>query len=157
MSKFLTREITKQIFSDIGLTVRNGLFDIGMLSDKKLKIQYDTEEIIHNMYVGQMGLESFKMRAILIDLSLTMKNMTINEFLIVFKSDGLIHSVSMSDQEDSFIKVYNNKLNVWKDATVYNQAMILAGFEKLCSLGVMWQICNDFDDLYNAAVQLISN
>ncbi len=158
MAKRLTNEIALRILEDIGLSDLNmdnwaGLGSDSLCTGRAIKIKYPDHEYAHPIWAGKLTLEKFSMKGILINLSITG-----NEVLFVFRSgDKPIHAISCVDDGDiAFIKIFNEKNNTWKDATVQMQAMMLSGFESICSLGLLWDACDDFDDLYAAASNVIS-
>jgi hypothetical protein len=166
MSDLLTREIILRVLADIGVfDISNrqtwaGLCEPEMKSSKNIKIQYDSEVILHDVYCGKLVLNDFYMNGLFVDLGVTVNNKPINEILFLFQAkDKPIHAVYFSE-DMAFVKIYNtinDKAAMWKIATIQLQSMMLSGFEQLCSLGVLWQPNNDVEPLYATAVNLISN
>ena len=82
------------------------------------------------------------------------------EFLLVYRFDGNpIFSVTASygyEDDDSFIREYNAENKSWKVVGIQQQANMLIGFEKIVSFGLLWNPTENLDDLYNAAITLVS-
>jgi hypothetical protein len=160
MNKKLTSQIVLHILGRIGISnfddpkTWNGLGSAELITDKYMKIKYPEKEVDHTISAGKLSINNFEMKGILIDLSYTE-----NEVLFVFRSgDKPIHAIScIGDGFISFIKIFNDKSNIWKDATIQMQAQILAAFEQLSSLGLLWDHCDKYDDLYKASVNLVSS
>ena len=55
------------------------------------------------------------------------------------------------------LQVYNNKKEEWIHADLFVQANVLLGFEKINSLGIIWEPCNKTDHVYNAILKLAVN
>jgi len=162
MSKLLTKEIVVRVLADVGLIdlsnrqTWDGICNLELKSKKTVKIQYDAETIAHDVYCGKLVFNEFFMNGLLVDLGVTVSNKSVNELVFVFQAkDKPIHGLFYTD-DGATVKIYNDKAGNWKDATVQLQSMMLSGFEQLCSLGVLWQPSNETDDLYKAALNLIS-
>jgi hypothetical protein len=159
MSKQLTSQIVLRVLEDIGIIDLNnqnswvGLGSEQLLTNRVVKIKYTDKEHKHQIYAGQLKLNDFNMKGILVDLSYTG-----NDVLFLFRSgDKPIHAINCVDDGDiAFIKIYNEKSNMWKDTTIQMQAQVLTGFEQITSLGILWDTYKEYEDLYGAAVNLIS-
>jgi len=160
MNKRLTAEIVLHILGRIGVSnlddpnTWNGLGSAELIAQRSIKIKYPEKEVNHAINAGKLTINNFEMKALLIDLSYTG-----NEVMFVFRSgDKPIHAIGCADDGlISFIKIYNDKSNIWKDATIQMQALVLSGFEQISSLGLLWDHCDNYDDLYKASVNLISS
>jgi len=124
---------------------------------KTLKIKYDTGPIEHDMYVGQLVVNESRLRGLIIDLTVD----DVPEFLFVFRMDALpIHAAKTLydhvDLGETFLMIYNTEKQSWLEAGMYFKARLLADFERLTSMGFLWEDCDDYEDLYKAAVELIN-
>jgi len=160
MTDPLTTEIVRRIFLDIGVTDgptfgKLGITESCFLLDKKMKIRYDSGDLEHKMYAGQMKLDSSLLRGLLVDLTVD----DVVEFGFVFRMDALpIHGMKITYGDDlayNFIKLYDDEKKSWVNANMYMQAMILANFERITSWGILWDNSKDIDDLYQAIIKMI--
>lgn len=171
-NKLLTKEIVRHILISFGVTVSsniptNSLLSKECLTDKTVKIKYDEdEEYVHIVHAGQLLLSNnSKLRAAVVNLTIDSEE---PEYCLCFRLDKLalhgLHSHSSThylqshndDIDVVLFKLYNELNKTWTDASIEVQAMVLGGIEKIVSYGLIWEPCNDFDDLYKSVLSLIS-
>jgi hypothetical protein len=160
MSEELSRQIIRRILADVGAAPKApkvGLMDDSLLLAKTLKIKYDGGPIEHNMYVGQIRVNESRLKGLMIDLTVD----DAPEFLFVFRMDALpVHAAKTLydhvDLGETYLMIYNAEKESWLEAGMYFKARLLADFERLASLGFLWEDCDDYEDLYKAAVELIN-
>jgi hypothetical protein len=160
MSEELSRQIIRRILADVGAVPNAlgvGLMDKNLLLTKTLKIKYDGGPVEHDMYVGQISVNDSKLKGLLIDLTVD----EVPEFMFVFRMDALpIHSAKVLydhvDLGETYLMIYNAEKESWLEAGIYFKARLLADFERLTSMGFLWEDCRDYEDLYRAAVELIN-
>ena len=160
MNKELMREIARQILADVGAAPGTTFGKVGLAesvcaSNKEIVLEYDEGNIRHNTYAGEIKIGDSFVRAFLVDLT-----DDAHEFLLVYRFDGNpIFSVMSSygyDDDDSYIREYVIESKSWKVVGVQQQANMLIGFEKIASFGLLWDPTEKIDDLYDAAVTLVS-
>jgi hypothetical protein len=157
----LTKEIIKRILANVGATPgklfgKAGLTENIFKLDKKFKIEYDDTIAEHDIYGGQIDLDGSKIRAILIDLSID----DVTEFIFMYRyaSLAIIAIKYVYDHDEGFpgfVRVFNDSKETWINSSMHMKAMALSGFEQITSAGILWQECDDIDDLYQAAITLI--
>ena len=160
MSEELSRQIVRRILADVGAAPngpRVGLMDEGLLLAKTLKVKYEDGSVEHDMYVGQIVVNESRIKGLMIDLTVD----EAPEYLFVFRMDALpVHAAKvLYDQVDlgeTYLMIYNAEKERWQEAGMYIKARLLADFERLASLGFLWEDCDDYEDLYKAAVGLIN-
>ncbi len=162
MTSNLTNEITKRILANVGATPghlfgKAGLTDPTLKLDNQIKIECDGVITLHDIYGGSIDLGDVSIRSILINLSID--NST--EFLLLFRYSSLAISAIkyiFDDDEEfpGFIRVFNESNDTWISSSMYMKATALAGFEKITSSGMLWERCEDIEDLYKASLTLIS-
>lgn len=159
----LTTEIVKKILNNVGVTdnlsIQVGLMDKNLLLNESLKIQYDDEQILHDVYVGKIHLNENYIKGLLVNLCID----NMHEYLFLFRMNkSLIHAAYIIYNSNNiiessgFLKIYDFKTENWIEATTIRKAKLLAEFEELVSLGFLWEDCLEYDDLYEAAIQLIN-
>ncbi len=160
MNKDLMREIARQILADVGAAPGTSFGKVGLpekvcASNKEIILEYDEGSRQHDTFAGEIKLGDSIIRAFLVDLT-----DDAYEFLLVYRFDGNpIHSVSSSygyDDDNSYIREYDIEKKSWKAIGIKEQANMLIGFEKIVSYGLVWNPCDSVDDLYDAALTLVS-
>jgi hypothetical protein len=145
MSLALTNEIVKRIFSNIGVLPLRKIGSAGVahdnfVIDKVIRAKYGDKEVKHKVYSSEMPLKQTAIRSILVDLTAE----DIPEFIFVFRmGENPIHSIRLifdEDGDESFIKFFNEKTDIWIDTNIYMQSIVLGGFETIVSLGVLWAV-----------------
>lgn len=160
MSEELSRQIIRRILADVGAAPNThgvGLNDRNLLLTKTLKIEYDGGSVEHDMYVGQISINDSKLKGLLIDLTVD----DAPEFMFVFRMDALpIHAAKVLydhiDLGETYLMIYNANKDSWLEAGMYFKARLLADFERIASMGFLWEDCSDYEDLYKAAIELIN-
>lgn len=161
MSEELSRQIIRRILADVGAVPNaqkvSGLMDKNLLLAKTLKVKYEGGPVEHDMYVGQISVHKSKLKGLLVDLTVD----NVSEFLFVFRMDSLpVHAAKVLyehvDLGETYLMIYNTDKESWLEAGMYFKARLLADFERLTSLGFLWEDCEDYEDLYKAAVELIN-
>ena len=160
MNKDLTKEIARQILVDVGAAPgtifgKVGLAEKKCTSEREIIFEYDEGTIRHNTFAGKIKIGDALVRAFLVDLTDDGY-----EFLLVYRFDGNpIYSVTSSygyDDDNSYIREYDMKKKSWSPVGLQGQANMLIGFEKIASFGLLWEPTENIDDLYDAAVTLVS-
>lgn len=162
MSNKLISEIAKRILLDVGATASNNFGKAGittpdLLSDKKIKIQYDdtdNEVKYHNIYSAKSILDELVIKCLLIDLSYN----DMNEFLLLCNLSlypTFIIRWNNYNDELSYIKTFNDEKQMFVDINVKMAASLLISFETIVSLGVLWGENNQYEELYNTAINII--
>jgi hypothetical protein len=158
MSTKLTSEIVKRIILNVGAAPTKQFGTLGItenifLVDKKVKADYSGHRVLHNVYAGQQSIGSTTLNAVLFDLTYD----EAYEFLFGFKMDELpIHAVnSCWNEENNFVRIFNKDGSIWKNTSIYMQAQLLASFERITSLGVLWNPLKDYHEIYDTLMTLI--
>ena len=160
MNKSLMKEIARQILADVGAVPSNlfgtvGLAENTCLSKREVKLEYDEGITRHTTYSGEIEMNGEKLRAFLIDLTDEAP-----EFILTYRfGTNPIISISSSygyEEDNSFIKEFNIEDKSWKIVGIKEQANMLIGFEKIVSCGLLWSPSDNINDLYDAAITLVS-
>lgn len=155
----LSKEITKRILADIGVSPgklfgKVGLTDPAFKLAGTVTVRYDDSDRRHDLYSGKLELGEFILRGLLIDLTIDKDS----EFLFVFRMDEMpIHAIKVvfDNTGDCFFKIFDSDKSVWREASMYLKARILADFERIVGWGILWKDCLENEDLYKAAVELV--
>ncbi|MDP2683498.1 MAG: hypothetical protein Q8P20_00420 [bacterium] len=155
----LSKEIIKRIFADVGVVPGPMFGKVGLVEPrfkiaKTITVRYDDMDRAHDVYAGKMSLGESTLRGVLVNLTVDYYP----EFLCVFRMDELpIHAIKVvyDSSNDSFFKIFNNETKIWREANVYMKARMLADFEQIVSAGLLWQDCDNTEDLYTAIISLI--
>jgi hypothetical protein len=156
----LSKEIIKRIFADIGAAPSNmfgraGIVDPSLRLAKTLTVRYDDRDREHDIYAGQIPLNTSKLRGLFGNLTVEDEY----EFLFIFQMDELpVHALRVVYDEsgdDCFFRVFEGEKSVWREANMYMKARVLADFERMVSWGLLWEDCKDVQDLYKVATELI--
>lgn len=161
MSEELSTLMIQRILANVGAVPNSpgvsGLMDKNLLLTRTIKVKYDNGNADHNMYVGAISLGKNKIKGLLIDLSIDDSP----EFMFVFRMDELpIHVAKVTydkwDIGETYLRIYNSEKKNWMEASIYFKARLLADFERLASHGYLWEDYEDYEDLYEAAVETLN-
>jgi hypothetical protein len=163
----LTIEIAKRILFDVGSFPKANFGKYGISLDKfrlpkDLKVDYDGKVVHHTTYGGKLTIQNSNVYGVMFNLSLDEEGC---DFIFCFRMDDQpIHCVNLTqdkeENEIAFIKIKSK--DRWIDCTVYMQAIVLSGFERINDLGVVWDSIeqekelNKINDLYKECSDLIS-
>jgi len=160
MSENLSRMLIQRILANIGAVPDSpeaALRSSDLLLNTPMKIKYEGGPINHNMYAGQLSIGDSKLKGLLIDLTVD----DYSEFLFLFRMSELsIHAVkTLYDQTDlgeTYLKSYNSEKDSWNELSIEYKGRLMADFDKFTSYGFLWDDCDDYDDLFQAAIKLIN-
>ena len=164
MNHFLKNEIIRHIFASIGVTTTKLFGTVGLpvkdlcVSNKSVVLEYDDGKVEHPVYSGSLDLINGSVYGCLLDLSLNEDR----EYLFGFSIDDMpIHALKIvydtDDLFDNLFMIYNHGKEEWVHADLFIQANVLSGFERINSLGVIWEPCDKTDHIYNAILKLAVN
>lgn len=157
----LSKEIIKRIFADIGASPgrmfgKVGLVDPSLKLAKTITVRYDDKDRQHDIYAGQMKIKESRLRGLFVNLSVEDEY----EYLFIFRMDELpIHAFRVVydiNSDDCFFRILEEEeKGIWRDATMYMKARVLADFERMVTWGLLWEDCKEVSDLYTVATGLI--
>jgi hypothetical protein len=156
----LTREIIKRILGNFGVAPppdfgKSGLTNVNLRSVKELVISFEEDVGIHKfpIWTGEAIINSFKLKALIVDLSLD----DIYEYALTFRLDDKpIYSLKLIyDDIDQGIFLIQDGEN-WITPNILVQAQALVGMEIFVSEGILWSPCEMDTYLYDAVSVLIT-
>lgn len=150
---FLTREIIRRMFGDVGVAPPPNFGKVG-ISTPELQLRSGLEFAMEDgksqhfpIWAGEVIMDSYKIRAMLCDLSAD----EVPEYALVIRiADRPIYGIKLIyDDEDNGIFVIGEK-NGWKSGSTIAKLRALIGMETIMELGMGWEACDDVKDLYEA-------
>lgn len=156
-SDLLTQEIARHILKNIGVLsaskINQGLISTEFKLNKTIPVEFeDGTKVNSALYSGKVVLQDFHAKALVIDYS---SNEEIELGFFFKVQDQPIYGIVFNYEfpEDCLFKVYAN--NIWTNCSIHAKAMILAGFEQLTSLGVLWSKEELVDELLEASSKFL--
>lgn len=172
--KILKRELCRLILGSFGLVPPPNFGKVGLSTpefrlDKNLILEIEDSEGIKKteefgLWCGSVGYQASRLRVLATDICDNEKNY--HEFIAVYMLDNTtIHGVKTIYGEDHYglfvIKTNSFENNgsiikgAWEQVGRYEMLIASAGFEKIKDLGLTWNVCNEWEDLYGALVAVV--
>lgn len=173
--KLLRRELCRLMLGNMGLVPPPNFGRVGLSTndfkiDKVISLEFEDER--GNKYTegfgvwcGSITLQGMRIRAIATDICDNESNY--HEFIVVYALDGApIHGIKVIyGEEHNGLFVVKGDIfsgegivenDVWKPVGRYEMLVAAAGFEKMNDVGVTWVPCNEYDDLYESLIEVVS-
>lgn len=172
--KILQRELCRLILGSFGLVPPPNFGKVGITTsefriDKTILLEIEDAEGIKRteefgLWCGSVGYQASRLRVLATDICDNEKNY--HEFIATYVlEDSTIHGIKAIYGEDHnglFVVKGNSVENdgsfikgVWKPVGRYEMLIASAGFERIKDLGLTWNTCNEWEDLYNALIEVI--
>lgn len=170
--KGLKKELCKFIVTSLGFVPPPGLWKCGMASkefliDKKLSIESEDELgklfIDHfNIWCGKLNFQGLGIRVLATHINYD----DYHEFIIVYKLDNspmhVVKTVYGEEHNGLFVtnsivdsSVVENQGSLWKPVGLYNMLSSALGFERMVTLGQVWEPCSDYEDLFQIMLEAV--
>jgi len=150
----LTLEIIKHIYKNLGL-IDNlkhyySIIDNKFLLNKKISFLDENDNTIENNVWGiELTSNDEILKILVANCSIT----NIPEYSVIISLNNIPpFALSLIDDKYGTISYFVNR---WINSSIYLQANLLAGMEKLKDESMQWKKCNDFDDLYKKMIMFI--
>jgi len=163
--KELRKELCKLILGKLGMVPppnfgKTGITTKEFLLDKTINIEFEDE--LGNISPEKFGLwcgvlkhQGMQVKVIATDLCNNQNDY--HEFLATYAvNKGPIHGVkAIYGIEDYGLFVLKTPAG-WKQEGLYEMLIGSAGFEKMSSLGLLWEPCDEYDDLFESLKEIIN-
>jgi hypothetical protein len=163
--KELRKEICKLILAKIGMVPppnfgKTGITTKEFLLDKTINIEFEDE--LGNVFLEKFGLwcgilkhQGMQVRVVATDIC-NNKN-SYHEFLATYCVDkSPIHGTkAVYGAEDYGLFIIKTPAG-WKQVGVYEMLVGAAGFEKMSSIGLLWEPCDEYEDLFIALKEIVN-
>lgn len=172
--KLLRRELCRMIAGTMGLVPPPHFGKVGLSTDdfrveKTVALEFEdelgrTRTEKFGLWCGQIAVAGMRIRALATDLC--DNNAEYHEFVVAYRVDGApMHGLKVIYGEDHYglFIVKGDALSgngmverdIWKPVGRYEMLIAAAGFEKISSQGLVWNPCNEYDDLYEILIEVV--
>lgn len=172
--KLLRRELCRLVLGSMGLVPPPNFGRVGLSTNdfkinKIVSLEFEDErghKSVENFAVwcGSITLHGMRVRAVATDICDNKANY--HEFIATYSLDGApIHAVKViyGEEHNGLFIVKGDvfrgegivESNVWKPVGRYEMLVAAAGFEKMNDVGLTWIPCNEYDDLYDALIEVV--
>ena len=166
MNKVLNRELIRTMLGDFGLVPPPNFGKVGIstqefLLKESLDMEVESESgemesISYGLWAGSIMFMQSSLRVLATDICDIEAGY--HEFVVTYRMDEApIHAIKHVFQDDEDPGLFLRKNNhEWKMVSLYDRLVATAGFERLTSMGATWRPEKQYEDLYEALVEVVN-